>query len=224
MKEFVLVPRHKYDLLIDKENQISSIKSENLLPPEIEENILAHDNLKKRKSLEQVKSKNESKLLYSIGSQTDIGPDVKPNGLKNEHERKQEVKTEDSSSMTEVSSLLPMKTKSIIPIYSNTLPVALREEAMDLLAQLVNEGIIGISSDGTVTTASMRETIHIEELLRLLFVKFARVADHEKILTYIVKFIKPEFIRNAKARDLVNIVGTGKQNKLKRFDEHKLSG
>ena len=56
------------------------------------------------------------------------------------------------------------------------------------------------------------ELINVEDLLRALMIKNAKVDDNRKIISHIVKFIDPEYIRNTKA---LNLIGAGKR-KLKK--------
>ena len=57
----------------------------------------------------------------------------------------------------------------------------------------------------------MDQLINVEDLLRALMIKNAKVDGEKKIISHIVKFIDPQYVRNTKA---LNLIGAGK-HKLK---------
>jgi len=178
-----------------KEVQTDNIlENENNLPPEIL--LKLYDNIKRSKHLNNGENRVEDNLSVE---EADI-----------EDKKKEKSRT----SKATISAAASLKRKALsgtsqVDSLIKTLPISVRLMAKGLYNELMSTGMIALNSHGMVSTVGVAKIVRLEDLLRSLLVKNARIEHVKPVILAILPKIPPEYIRNSKV-NILNTSGSGK--------------
>jgi len=90
-----------------------------------------------------------------------------------------------------------------------TLPISVRLMAKGLYNELISSGLLSLNSHGLISTPGVAKIVRLEDFLRSILVKNARIEHVKPIILALLPKIPSEYIRNSKV-SILNSSGSGK--------------